>query len=144
MTILLPRAVTPGPAFLAEVAVSYALGTDGRAYAMLGHPEAHARRATSVERHLRGIAAGLGLHQGETYPPTQHLLYHARGTWALDYGHPDTLLRLPEPPPAWALRTQTYRAAHIGVCLDPALPPSRPDRVLTGTVGFRADRHPGG
>ncbi|MCJ1677942.1 hypothetical protein MTF65_11420 [Streptomyces sp. APSN-46.1] len=143
MSIVLPRAVMPDADFLREVRVSYATGANGCAYLMMGHPEAHERRGTSIDRHLRGIAVGLGLREGEGYPPTPRLLYYAWGAWALDYGHPETLLALPRPPHGWATRAQGDRAAHIGVCLDPALPPSTPDRVLTGTVGYKADRRLG-
>ncbi|MGI5444161.1 hypothetical protein ACQEVM_38630 [Streptomyces sp. CA-243310] len=143
MTIILPRAVTPGPAFLREVRVSYALPHDGRTYVTLGHPEAHERRGTTVDRYLRGIAAGLDLHQGPGYPRTAHLLYYVCGTWALDYGHPESLLTLPAPTRSWAARTQALRTVHLGVCLDAFLPASSPDRILTGTVGYKADRRIG-
>ncbi|MCJ1678939.1 hypothetical protein MTF65_16665 [Streptomyces sp. APSN-46.1] len=135
MTLALPRAVTPGPEFLSGVTVSYALGRSGNPYAMMCHPEAH-----RSERYLYGIAAGLGLRAGNAYPRTTHVLYYVQDVWALDYGHPDTLLRLPAPPHGWALRAQRIRGAHIGVSLDPLLPAFRPGRrVLTGTVGYRAD-----
>ncbi|MFJ3926365.1 hypothetical protein [Streptomyces sp. NPDC090022] len=137
--IVQPRAVTPGPEFLAEVAVHYALRA-GCPTVMLGHAEADVRRRGSIDRYLRGIAAGLGLHAGPTYPRTRHVLYYAWDTWALDYGHPESLLQLPRPSHDWALTAQRARAAHVGVCLDPSMPPSGPDRVLTGTVGYRADR----
>lgn len=140
---ILPRAVTPGPEFLSEVRVSYTAPCDGHTYLTLGHPEAHERRGTTLARYLRGMSAGLGLHQGGTYPRTAHVLYYVQETWALDYGHPDILLGLPTPPRGWAVRTQALNAVHLGVCLDPFLPASGPDRILTGTVGYKPDRRIG-
>lgn len=140
VSIVLPRAVTPDGSFLREVRIAFFLGARGCSYVMMGHPEAHVRREATVDRYLRGIAAGLGLHEGEGYPSTPHALYYVKGFWALDYGHPETLLTLPRPPHGWAVRAEADRAAHVGVCLDPRLPPSRPEHVLTGTVGYKADR----
>ncbi|MFD6874547.1 MULTISPECIES: hypothetical protein [unclassified Streptomyces] len=146
MSIVLPRAVTPPASFVREVRIAYSRGPEsgsGCAYVVLGHPEAHVRRETTVDRYLRGIATGLGLHVGEGYPSTPHVLYYVQGMWALDYGHPEDLLALPRPSHGWALRAQTDRGAHVGVCLDPVLPASRPDHMLTGTVGYKADRRIG-
>ncbi|MCX5377968.1 hypothetical protein [Streptomyces sp. NBC_00091] len=138
MSVILPRALTPGPEFLREVRAVYRTGDNGNPHVMLGHPQAH-----QGERYLYGIAYGLGLRAGDAYPRTAHVLYYVRGTWALDYGHRDTLLRLPRPPRDWAVRTQATCRAHIGVCLDPYLLAPRPDRLLTGTVGYRADTRVG-
>lgn len=142
-SIILPRALRPDAAFLSEVAVHYSEPTDGRTYVTLGHPEAHERRGAVIERYLRGIAYGLGLHQGGTYPPTVHRLYYLHRIWHVDYGHPETLMVLPAPPRGWAIRTQATRAVRLAVCLDPFLPASSPDRILTGTVGYEADRRIG-
>ncbi|MFI1017365.1 hypothetical protein [Streptomyces sp. NPDC020965] len=90
----------PGPDFVAEVVASTWLDR-ATAYLLIGHPGvSRAGQSTAgIERALRGLAHGLGLGSDEVSSAGRLVVNH-RFT-ALDYGHPDVMMRVPAPGPHW-------------------------------------------
>ncbi|MER7338037.1 hypothetical protein ABT403_09280 [Streptomyces sp. NPDC000075] len=97
---------------------------------MVQHPEACA--VGGVGRALLGLAEGLGLGLGGEGCGGERLV-DAPPLWALDYGHADIAMMLPEPPPYWVSGVRRLGCTRVLVELGQGV-------RLAGWVGVRARR----
>lgn len=110
-------AVPPGAEFLGGIGVSSWVEPRGGQYPCL----LVTGQAPEAERGLRVVARRMLLAPVAARPVRVGLgrLYLCGGVVAVDYGHPDCLLRVPRPGPWWLSRAAALGAVRVTVGLDP-------------------------
>lgn len=129
------RAV-PGPGFVAACVVSTWLHTgalaDPVANVLIGHPpprRAH-DTAKSAEAGLLGMVDAMGLRPAvELMPHVGDRLTMRGPVVALDYGHPEFVMRLPTPGAEWRAHCEAGGQVCVTIGLDPIPPGAGPDAV---------------
>ncbi|MFI1018034.1 hypothetical protein [Streptomyces sp. NPDC020965] len=125
-----PLPLRPGPGFIAEVVASTWL--DGStARILIGHPgvQRPGQTAAEIDRSLRGLAHGLGLTSAEVSSHARLIVNH-RFT-ALDYGHPDVMMRVPDPGPHWQSLVTRTRRTDLTIGFAPLLPGMNQNAIHT-------------
>ncbi|MEU0033157.1 hypothetical protein [Streptomyces sp. NPDC006333] len=129
------RAV-PGPGFVAgcQVATWLAAGAldAAVAYTLIGHapPRRPGETAESVAAGLMGMVDGMGLRPAVERVPIAGARLIMRGPFvALDYGHPEFVMRLPATGSAWRRHVAAGGPVCLTVGLDPIPPGAGPDAV---------------
>ncbi|MGC0205209.1 hypothetical protein [Streptomyces levis] len=128
------RAV-PGPGFVAGCTVSTWLQTGALAepvaHVLIGHapPRRAHEDALSVELGLLGMVDAMRLRPAPERVPHVGDRLIMRGPYvALDYGHPNLVMRLPAPQ-EWRAHVNTGGPVCLTVALDPIPPGAGPDAV---------------
>ncbi|MFE4910430.1 hypothetical protein ACFRCX_02535 [Streptomyces sp. NPDC056652] len=118
------QSTVPGAGFVAGCVVSTWLDVTPAgpvAWLLLGHPPPRrpGETAGNVEAGLRSVAAAMGLRRAVgTVPYVGERLLIRGPITALDYGHHDCLLRLPDPGPRWRAHLTGGGLACITLGLD--------------------------
>ncbi|MFD4371482.1 hypothetical protein ACFWPY_07805 [Streptomyces sp. NPDC058527] len=129
------RAV-PGPGFAAGCSVitwvDEGLFEVRIAYILIGHvpPRRTGETAESVEDGLMGLVDGMALRPAAERVPILGARVVLRGPLvALDYGHPEYLLRLPNTGAEWRAHVGRGGPVCVTVGLDPIPPGAGPDAI---------------
>ncbi|MEK9521473.1 hypothetical protein MIU24_19065 [Streptomyces venezuelae] len=104
------------------------------AYILIGHvpPRRTGETAESVEAGLMGMVDGMGLRPAADRVPIIGARVILRGPLAaLDYGHPEVLLRLPSTGTEWRAHVDRGDPVCVTIGLDPIPPGAGPDAIRT-------------
>lgn len=149
----------PGPGFIAACAVSTWVDSHSSvvaghlAWLLIGHAPARRQGETAenIEDGLLGMAAAMRLRPAEErVPHVGERLIMRRAVVALDYGHPEYVMRIPHPGDGWRAHAACGLPVCVALGLDPIPPGAGAEiierylhrgaadgRVLMGATGVR-------
>lgn len=128
----------PGPDFIARCTMTTWVDTDSSVMAgplgwlLLGHAPLRTPDETpeGVTNGLLGMADAMRLRPAaQRVPHVGNLLIMRRDIVALDYGHPEYVMRIPEPGDQWRAHAALGRPVCIALGLDP-IPPGAGAEII--------------